>query len=159
MWISRCQPKKFKTKAKCWSLKRIPYRLIPLETPLYSCRTVPLKGLCHQFRSSWKYCYSKATNVAPDIKIFFDSLFNFIFVLEVLMLSLQTHSNYHFYFEYAKRSLCAFKILESNSAWILLVNTRRGESYWLIRSLVHFLLLYRHHGGAKCCSMRIQNVS
>ncbi len=45
--------------------------------------------------------------MAPDIKNFVDSLFNFIFVFEVLMLSVQTHSNYYFYFEYASRMLYA----------------------------------------------------
>jgi hypothetical protein len=33
-------------------------------------------------------------------------------------------------------------------------NTRSGKSYWLIPSLAHFFI-----AGAKCCSMRIQNVS
>ncbi len=39
-------------------------------------------------------------HVTPYIKFILNSLFNFIFAFEVLMLKLQTHSNYHFYFEY-----------------------------------------------------------
>jgi hypothetical protein len=42
-------------------------------------------------------------------------------------------------------------------------NTPRGtsahESFVPVPSLAHFLLLPQHHGGAKYCSMRIQNVS
>jgi hypothetical protein len=50
------------------------------------------------------------------ILIFFNSIFYFIFVFEVLMLRLQIHSNYHFYFEYAKRMFYAHsKYSESNS--------------------------------------------
>ncbi len=46
------------------------------------------------------------------IIIFFYSLFNFIFVSEVLMLRLQKHSNYHFFFLIRlEDALCAFKIL------------------------------------------------
>ncbi len=60
------------------------------------------------------------------------------------------------------------KYSESNSAWILLVDTWRGESYWLSPSLAHFflaiswrrqVLLYAHSKCLGNCSMRIQNTA
>jgi hypothetical protein len=53
------------------------------------------------------------------------------------------------------------------NSWFLLVNSRIGESYWVIPSLADFLLFWRHHGGpqvllyaqSKCvggCSLCIQ---
>jgi hypothetical protein len=134
-----------------------------------------LKGLCHQFRSSWKWCNSRATNIDMwrlILKFCFTcSLIFYSYLYEVLKLRLQNHSNYHFYFEYAYRMLYAHsKYSESSSAWILLVNTRRGKSYWLSASLAHFLLalaislrrqvlLYAHSTCLGNCSMRIQNMA
>ncbi len=109
--------------------------------------------------------------MAPDITIFLNSLFNFISVFEVLMLRLQTHSNYHIYFEYPQRMLYAYSnLLHAHSKYsgsnismdpIKLAISRRGESHRLIPSLAPFLvapatsrrcqvLLYAHskYGGA-----------
>jgi hypothetical protein len=46
----------------------------------------------------------------------------------------------------------------SMKSLFLLLNSRKGESYWLILSLAYFLLLEHHHMGAKYCSMHIQNM-
>jgi hypothetical protein len=51
--------------------------------------------------------------------------FNFILVFEVLMLSLQNHSNYHFLFLIClEDALCTFKILQEQ---------HQHKSYWLIQ--------------------------
>jgi hypothetical protein len=39
---------------------------------------VCLKGLCHQFRSSWKYCHSKATNIGMWLLILKNLLIRFL---------------------------------------------------------------------------------
>ncbi len=69
--------------------------------------------------------------------------------------------------------ICSMRIQNTpgaTSAWILLVNSRRGESYWLIPSLAHFcccvvtswrrqVLLYAHSKCIGSCSTSIQNMA
>jgi hypothetical protein len=80
-------------------------------------------------------------HVTPDINFFY-SLFNFIFVFEVLMLRLQNHSNYHFCFEYRTLRKCSMRIQNTPRAtqrefyWLI----QGGKSYWLSPSFAHFFL-------------------
>jgi hypothetical protein len=69
--------------------------------------------------------------------------------------------------------ICSMRIKNTQratSAWILLVNSRRGKSYWLIPSLAlffvalatsrrHQMLLYAHSKCVRSCSMLIQNMA
>ncbi len=112
------------------------------------------------------------------------TLFNFTLVFKILQLSLQNHSNCHFYFEYAQRMLYAYSNLLSAPSNLLnahsnllsahskyFVSNIRANPFFLclIQGDVNlfgqflvwriFLLLQQQHGGAKCCSMCIQNVS
>ncbi len=94
----------------------------------------------------------------PILKFLLNWLLNFILAFEVLMLRLKNHLTYHFYFEYAKRVLIAYSnLLYAYSNYFgnnISMNPLFLCPIWRI-----FLLLQKHHGGAKCCSMRIQNVS
>jgi hypothetical protein len=137
------------------------------------CIITYLKGLYHQFRSSWKYCHSKATNI--DIwRLIFKKILTCSLILysslKFICLGSKLIQIINLFWICLEDAVCAFKILESNSTWILLVNTRRGETYWLIPSLVHFfialatslrrqVLLYGHSKCLGNCSMRIQNIA
>jgi hypothetical protein len=111
------------------------------------------KGMCRQFIFAWKLCHSKASSIDMWSKTlsFLNLFFDFVLVFEILMLRFQNHSNYHFYFECTHRMLYAYlNLLNAHSKYsrrnismnllFLLVNSRKGESYWLISSLAHFLL-------------------
>ncbi len=102
-----------------------------------------------------------------DIKYFFDLLFilywslNFSClgskIIKIIIFILNTLTGCFMHIK-----ICSMRIhntLEATSEWILWINSRRGVSYWLITSLAYFLLLQQHHGGTKCCSRKIQNVS
>ncbi len=90
-------------------------------------------------------------------EIFYRSLFSY-WSLTFLFLSSKMIQIIIFLKIYLEYSLCVFK--SALCAFRILREKHQHESFISLPTLAHFLLLLsHHHGGAKCSSMYIQNVS